>query len=74
MSESHWTKTERLICPDCGYEFGTRTVAGSVNLTLDPGRLRAQCRRVTDPNSPDIHCPRFDEVKAEADRSERTSD
>ena len=31
-----WTKAETIICPDCGYAFGFRTAAGSLNLTFDP--------------------------------------
>ena len=66
-----WTKAETVTCPDCGYAFGFRTAAGSLNLTFDPKTLRARCKRVPDPDASAIACPRFDEVTREADRSER---
>jgi hypothetical protein len=66
-----WTKAETIICPDCGYAFGFRTAAGSLNLTFDPKSLRAQCMRLTDRTSPEIRCPRFEEAKFESDQSER---
>ncbi|HEX2134855.1 MAG TPA: hypothetical protein VHG30_02975 [Microvirga sp.] len=66
-----WTDAETVICPDCGYEFGFRTAAGSLNLTFSPKSLRETCTRLTDRQSPEIRCPRFEEAKVAADRSER---
>jgi primosomal protein N' len=72
MDPFRWTKAESLICPDCGYTFGTRTAAGSLTLAFDLDSLREQCRRSEQMHSAEIHCPRFEEAKAAADRSERT--
>jgi primosomal protein N' len=72
MNALSWTEADKLICPDCGYSFGVRTAAGSFTLSFDQESLRAQCRRSGQMNSAEISCPRFDEAKAAADRSEKT--
>ena len=69
----HWTDAETVICPDCGYEFGFRTAAGSLNLTFSPKSLRETCTRMADQKSPEIRCPRFEEAKFAADQSERSN-
>jgi hypothetical protein len=71
MAEVDWTQAETIVCPDCGYVFGTRTAAQSIKLTFDPKGLRSQCVRMIDPSSSDLRCPRFDEVKLASDQSER---
>jgi hypothetical protein len=71
MADTSWTKAQTVVCPDCGYEFGYRTAAQSLNMTFDPKSLRSQCIRMKDQSGSDLQCPRFDEVKAAADRSER---
>ena len=71
MAEVNWTQAGTIVCPDCGYVFGTRTAAQSIKLTFDPKSLRSQCIRMSGENSSDLHCPRFDEVKLAADQSER---
>ena len=72
MVAPSWTEADKLVCPDCGYSFGARTAAGSLTLACDPEGLRAKCRRREQTASLEVHCPRFEEAKAAADRSERT--
>ncbi len=71
MAEPGWTKGERVVCPDCGYDFGRRTAARTLILTYDPKSLRSQCVRMAGRNEADLQCPRFEEVTAAADTSER---
>ncbi len=70
MTESEWMKGENVTCPDCD-EFGRRTAAQTLILTYEPKSLRAQCIRMTEENQSDLKCPRFEEVTAVADNSER---
>jgi len=69
----NWTRAERIVCPDCGFEFGFRTAAGSLNLSYNPEDLQRRCTRVAGPNLTYLACLRFEELKSEADQSERTS-
>jgi uncharacterized Zn-finger protein len=71
MTGPEWTKGKNVTCPDCGYEFGRRTAAQTLILTYEPKSLRAQCIRMTEKNQSDLQCPRFEEVTAVADSSER---
>ncbi len=71
MAELDWTQGETVACPDCGYEFGRRTAARTLILTFDPKSLRSHCIRMKDQHQSDLRCPRFEEVTAAADESER---
>lgn len=71
MADASWTRAEVVVCPDCGLELGRRTLAQNLIVTFDPQSLRQQCIQMKDGGSPDVQCPRFDEVKLAADQSDR---
>ena len=66
-----WLKEDRLVCPECGYLFGERTVAGSIAIHLPP-ELPAECKHCGEVVGEGYPCPRVREAIAEAERSDRT--
>ena len=66
-----WLKQTTLVCPECGYEFATRTVAGSLTIELPPGEPRA-CKH-GGRGAGGSRCPHISEAFAEAERSEQTA-
>jgi hypothetical protein len=72
-TDPDWTRGEDVVCPDCGFDFGRRTAAGTLILTYDPNGLRSRCTRMQGQGSADLRCPRLDEVTAASDRSERAN-
>ena len=67
MAEVNWTQAETIVCPDCGYVFGTRTAAQSLNLTQTIAELRPQV-------SPQLSAPQIYPAHGEFDLAEGRSD
>jgi hypothetical protein len=65
-----WLKQATLVCPECGYEFATRSTAGSLSIEIPPGEPR-QCKH-GGMGPTGRRCPHISEAFAEADRSEQT--
>jgi hypothetical protein len=57
----HWTEETDVICPDCGYRFGSRSLSGALEIALLPGAAD-QCKDA-DAKSKDIRvCARAREA------------
>lgn len=64
----HWTEEDDVVCPECGYRFGTRSLSGALEIALLPAALK-QCKHA-DVSSTDIRtCPRAREAREAAEVS-----
>lgn len=66
-----WLKQTSLVCPECGYAFGSRSAAGSIEVLL-PGGDPPPCLHKGDARSKQERCPHVAEAMGEAERSDRT--
>lgn len=62
----NWLEQDKIICPDCGGELGTRSVTGAIQIVTRLGMDNPRCVHPRGPNAKGIQCPRVKEAVAVA--------
>lgn len=61
-----WTQERTVVCPDCGYRFGYRSLTNTLQVVVSPGNPNV-CQMRGPIGSPE--CPRVGEAIAAAEAS-----